>query len=113
MASIDDWAAKVAQRIAEEPDYHKHGQSPQQGVTRSAQWESRIAAIIATSAEPLIQIVRDAKREHTFAIDASKAPGRDMIVAGCAKKFFPHEPCTCGADAWNARVDAVLDGKTG
>ena len=59
--------------------------------------ERDIIPAIVKYMEPLIALLRESKREHegepwpcdaTFTRDAG--------------------PCSCGADAWNARVDAVL-----
>lgn len=84
MASVNDWAAKAAKYLHEDlTDRH------------NPPTIERVAAIIATFAEPLMTLLREARREHT----------RD-----CATERREWE-CTCGADAWNARVDAALVGE--
>jgi len=54
-------------------------------------------------------LLRDSKREHMFMLDKIRGLGRAAVV-GCTKQLYPDDECTCGADAWNARVDAVLSG---
>ncbi len=53
--------------------------------------------------EPLIEIVRGAKREH----DDGEAI--DCPMAHPDYAYNKGEPCTCGADAWNAKIDAALN----
>jgi hypothetical protein len=86
---IEDWATKAARRIKDEP--------------RGAS-EDRIAAIIATFAEPLMKLLHESRREHILCEDGV-----------CYKATVPEDEmeeaeCTCGADAWNAKVDKALDG---
>ena len=80
MPSINDWAAKAAREIVIDMDLRER-------------YEERIAAIIATFAESLTRLLREAKREHW-----------------CRKDFDPNVICTCGADAFNERIDRVLNG---
>lgn len=107
--SIQDWAAKCATRIDEEFVTAKHRPSPE-----------RIAAIIATFAEPLMNLLRESKREHLHEQDTV---GRSYCCPQCTCQSWPDdpegdfeptpnsdEPCTCGADTWNAKVDRVLNG---
>lgn len=77
--TIQDWATRAAQYIS------------QQKVARNA-------AVIATFAEPWMKLLRESKHSH---------------VVGCPKYdyddiFDKDDTCTCGADAWNARVDEAL-----
>lgn len=60
--------------------------------------------------EPLITLLREAKREHAFTLGPRLLNEQrgGVIVKGCRKGAYAMEPCTCGADAWNARVDAAL-----
>jgi hypothetical protein len=85
MPTINDWALKCAKRIKQE------GKAS----------EERIATIIAFYAEPLMQALRDSRRAHD---EHCPAANPDYT-------YNVDEPCTCGADAWNAYVDAVLGGK--
>ena len=111
MASINDWAAKAAERIQEECDGNF-------GCTVSVE---RIAAIIATFAEPLIALLQESRREHYHF--GGDIPGTDCCPR-CTCQCWPADPepdfepepnsklpCDCGADAWNARVEAVLGGR--
>lgn len=91
MASINDWAAKAAARIADE-----YGIRKSHSLTREAQ-ESHIAAIIATFAEPLVKLLKDR---------GTKA--HDVI---CAHYYDDFEDCTCGATEWNKKVEEALDGQ--
>jgi hypothetical protein len=85
MASVNDWATKAAQHI--------HDELPR---IRNRPRVDRIAAIIATYAEPLIVLLTESKREHE-----EMCANQRIVFTGI---------CHCGADAWNARVDAVLAG---
>lgn len=97
MASANDWAAKAARHIIEELPPHR-GRQPR---------EERIAAIIATFAEPLLKLLQEARREH----DATYLDeGNDHEP--CPKHYDEDAiTCTCGANEWNARIDAVITGK--
>lgn len=83
---VYDWAAKAGAYLHAE------------GVRLSSH---RIAAVIAHFAEPLVTLLRESKREHE----------PDGEQEGCLKNTDEDEACDCGADAWNARVDAVLAGR--
>lgn len=93
MPSINDWATKAAQRILLE---YKH---------KSPHWlgnsEEKVATIIATFAEPLVKLLWESRQEHD---------DDDCPMAHPDYVYNSGEPCTCGADAWNARVDDALDG---
>lgn len=84
--NIHDWASQCAERIDGEYD------------SKSRPRIARIAAIIETFAAPILKLLREAKREHR---DCS----RSMMIEGDDPEDYP---CSCGASAWNARVDAVL-----
>jgi len=112
MASIKDWAAKAASRIAEEWPNNRRLDRPS---------EAHIAAIIETFAKPLLDLVRESKREHHHSPDGDIRDG--TCCPQCCCELWPDDPegdfepspnsdkpCDCGADAWNARVDAALNG---
>lgn len=119
MPSINDWAAKCADRIDDEYPHARGKQHPS---------IDRIAAIIATFAEPLMNLLRESKREHYHCEDSWYCCGKcdhDCHYRGAEdhehdEDCYPNTHdgegartngvCNCGADAWNARVDAVLDG---
>lgn len=97
MASIHDWATNCAARIKAEP--------------RSASVD-RIAAIIATFAEPLMKALREAKIEHHHSDDSFYCcPKCDHFQNG--EPLDDDSPCDCGAEAHNARIDAALAGLDG
>lgn len=86
MPSVNDWAAKAAERIYEEFPISTHGMPKVE----------RIAAIIATFAAPLVALLRESRRECST---TCRAYGNYQP---------PYEECSCGADEWNARVDKAL-----
>lgn len=89
MASVNDWAAKAAERIVFEFDNLGY-----KGIAKVRQ-EDRIAAIIATYAAPLLKVVNDARRHH------------DTI---CEAHYHKGARCSCGASKYNARIDRALNG---
>lgn len=105
--SINDWAAKAARRISDEfPDTYRVHNGEVGGRAYYDEMErvwpdakiERAAAIIATFVEPLVALLWEARREHN---------------TGClaySNYQPPYEDCTCGADEWNAKVDAALNG---
>jgi len=114
MSSINDWAAKAARRIMLLYDLDRI--APQDKSVYA------IAAIIAMHAEPLMALLREARREHYHCDDSwyccgkcdhpdhgqlypeyflSSHDGEAARVAGI---------CNCLADAWNARIDKALEG---
>lgn len=117
MPSIWDWAAQAAKRIVEELRPAR---------TRQAQEasEARVAAIIATFAQPLLELVQASRRGHYHCDDSWYCCGK--CTCSCTDSHehdsdcYPasHDGeaarttgvCNCGADAWNARVDAALAG---
>lgn len=89
-AVAKSWTTKAARKIAQESMHQRPS-------------EERIAAIIATFAGPLVALLQESKREHQWDEDDK-----------CDKlnKIDPAEKvCTCGTDAWNARVNAALNGE--
>ncbi len=105
MPSINDWAAKAARRVIEE-------------VEENVQWrnrmlvkptDERIAAIIATFAEPLVQLLKECGcGTHSRGYNEESAD-----YPPCPKSYEDGEndKCNCGADDFNAKVDAILAGK--
>ena len=98
--STEDWAAKAARRIKQGIDA--------QVANHTYLQEERIAAVIATFAEPLVKLLRESRREHSRTYldemnDYPPCPLSDVDAIG-------DEKCTCGADAFNAKIDAVLAG---
>lgn len=94
MASVNDWAAKCAEFILDE-------------ISENVQWrnrrlvtpsQERIAAIIATFAEPMLKLLYESRRHH-------QPP--------CHRVFDDDmtDVCTCGATEWNAKIDEALGGR--
>lgn len=111
MSSINDWASKAAHRIATEITF---------GVPHvpRQRHENRIAAIIATFAEPLVALLKESRREHHHCDDSWYCCGKCKSEDHCGITLTSHDApkrragvCDCGADAWNARVDAALAGE--
>lgn len=120
MASINDWAAKAANRIADEVTYGKN---------RNGRSVERIAAIIATYAAPLLTLLEASRRSHLHVEDdtwyccgACAHPcdndegDHEHDESCCVDSHDGASPreqgvCNCGATAWNAKVDAALSGK--
>lgn len=106
MASIDDWAAKAVDYI-----HSTYLSSPRP--TRE-----RTAAVIETFAKPLLDLVMESRREHEHGLHGVRC------CPQCCCESWPDDPegdfeptpnsddpCSCGADAWNAKVDAALGGR--
>lgn len=127
MASIEDWAAKTARRIVDE---YNDRRIPRKD-------EAHVAAIVATFAEPLVALLRESHRSHYHCDDNwwyccgkcthgdhVMCPGGDdhehdasCYLPSCYTGSHDGEAsrtsgvCNCGADAWNARVAEVLNGR--
>ena len=86
MPSINDWAARAAERIADEPILKK----------RDKQWEERVAAIIATFAAPILKLLEESRHVHY-----------ECTREGDEENTTPDD-CTCGADEWNKKIDEAL-----
>jgi len=116
-----NWITRTADKISSEIDVG----------SLSYPGEDRIAAIIATFAEPLVALLREARREHYHCNDSwyccGKCTHSDHVLCDGDEEDHEHNAacylgshkgeaartsgiCNCGADAWNARVDAVLGG---
>lgn len=124
MPSINDWAAKAATRIVMEEFVKVRGQAACEAA------ESRIAAIIATYAEPLIALLRESKRPHYHNEDDQwYCCGACTHECWVIEEDQDHEHdknccvdshdipkriqgvCDCGAAEWNARINrALLEG---
>lgn len=73
-----------------------------------AEIETHLQHVWTTARQPLIDLLRESKREHRFIVDARRGKrGRDAID-GCSKGLYPDDVCTCGVDAFNARVEEAL-----
>src|SRR2546430_2375640 len=81
----------------------------------------RIAAIVATFAEPLMALLQESKREHYHCDDSWYCCGKcthqdhvlhegEYLSSHGGEAARTSGACNCGADKWNARVDAVLAG---
>jgi len=116
MSSVNDWAAKAARRIDEEYPFNRE-------IARPRPTKDRIAAIIATFAEPLVALLRESRRDHHHAADGDVCDGACCPQCCCCESW-PDDPegdfeptpnsdaaCTCGAAEWNARIDAALEGR--
>ena len=105
MPSINDWAAKAADRIINDSTvraFYLGNFSKPPSVEYTTE---RIAAIIALHAEPLMALLRETRREHN-----------DTDEGYCPRNYPDHwtvskAKCICGADAWNVRIDAALAGE--
>lgn len=109
MPNINGWAAKAAEGISSEfPSIKFPDMLPS---------DERIAAIIATFAEPLVALLREARREHFHSerdtLDCCPQCRRDLGLPGykCTGGWPKDGSCTCGASKWNARIDAALAGE--
>ena len=87
MPSIQDWAARAAKHIADSE--------------RKSSVE-RIAAVISYFTKPLEDLLRASKRAHAETCSRVNEEESDLE---------PDDLCTCGADEWNKKVDAALDGR--
>ena len=54
--------------------------------------------------EPLIALLREAKREHF--VNEEECYYSCASLQPIGSRLFG--PCSCGADEWNARIDGVL-----
>jgi hypothetical protein len=84
---LQDWAARAGAYLHAE------------GVRLSSH---RIASVVAHFAEPITRLLQEARREHEY--------NDDQTLCCALVRIRPQAdaPCTCGADAFNARIDEVL-----
>lgn len=99
MPSIDDWAAKAADRIDDEYPHARREQRPS---------VERIAAIVATFAEPILMLLAESRRSHHRGYNDESC---DYPPCPASDEDVNDEKCTCGADAWNARIETALSGR--
>lgn len=105
MASVNDWAAKAARRVAEE-----YCEADQPGNVSI----DRIAAIIETFAEPMRKLLIESRREHSRgyhdeACDYPPCPVSEEDHTLMAPS--EEDECTCGATKWNKKIDEALNGR--
>jgi hypothetical protein len=105
VASIQDWASRCALRI--------------KSVEKGASVE-RLAAVIEVFAKPMLDLLKQARREHYHCDDSWYCCGRCTHPDHSRDdEDFPasHESgsgnrvsgvCNCGADEFNAKIDAAL-----
>lgn len=117
MANVNDWTTKAARRIRGDMDYWGDKLLPHDK-------EERIAAIIATFAEPLMTLLRESKRMHRHDTPLDEDETNDCCPQCACDSWIgterimtdndeypanrPGELCTCGAAEWNAKIDEVL-----
>jgi hypothetical protein len=94
--STEEWATKAARQIMTEGDRLRLALGG--GLV-----ESEVASIISAHVAPLAALLQEARREHHGVDDEGDPCEKVNYLDGL-------HVCTCGADAWNARVDAVLAG---
>lgn len=83
--TVNDWATRAAEYLVD---------TPQRRDATRAQRVSRIAAVIATFAEPHLKQLHSMRKTHTSRCPAAKDED---------------DTCKCGARAWNARIDKSLE----
>ena len=113
MPSVYDWATKCAEKIREWVN-HEWSLREFSDITVD-QGEAikmhadRIAAIVALHAGPLVTLLRECGRGvHSKGYNEESS---DYPPCPKSHEFGDaDDKCTCGADAWNARVDAALRG---
>lgn len=92
---MEDWTAKAARRIRSEMLVVVPAHEPSMvGLGPS---EERIAAIIEASAEPIVALLKES--------------GRGVHSKGYNEEACDCPPCPKSDDAWNARVEAALEGR--
>lgn len=110
MSSIHDWAAVAAQKIRGEFRGCKEGPS-----------QERIAAIIDYFSQPWTKLLREAKRGHYHCDDSWYCCGKcthpdhsdeseDYLPSHAGEASRKSGVCNCGAEEWNAKIDAALAG---
>ena len=82
MASSQDWARAAAEYILRDAQCRHNAE--------------RVVAILDAFSKPMTTLLRQAKREHYY----PPCPKSNEHTADA--------PCTCNADAWNAKIDAML-----
>jgi hypothetical protein len=130
--SIKNWAARAAQAINDEIDFDRVSReqfTEQAASIIAAHAEPRIEELEAEivqwktnsrenkligeensgrvdkvegKVEALVALLRESKREHSDGEDI------DCPMANPTFEYNKGEPCTCGADTWNARINAAL-----
>ena len=95
-ATIQDWTIRAAVAIARTP--------PDQYRTE------RIAATIATFAEPMVKLLRESIKPHHHCDDSWYCCPRCQHSDHGKSYIGPSDLCDCGADEWNKKVEAVLHG---
>lgn len=106
MLSLNDWAAKAARKIHEEVSEIVASAQPHRQYKLPS--EQRMAAIIAVHAKPILALLNECGRgghSRGYNDEACDYPP-------CATSYDENAKCTCGADKWNARVDAALNGES-
>ena len=100
MPSVNDWAAKCAREIRDE--------LPLRLKTPS---EERIAAMIIVYLNPILEVLRDARREHRHDEEGQCCAQCKCNSGGSEEQEpnHPNFPCDCGADDLNNRIDKVLE----
>lgn len=110
--SIHNWASEAADHIVDE-------------VSENVQWRNRrlvtpsverIAAIIATFAEPLITLLNESRRAHRHdGLYGKTCCPRCTCHSEDDEESEANDPthgCNCEAGAWNEKIDSVLAGNT-
>lgn len=103
---MSDWAARAAEQIQNE--YLKTAPESPELVTNED-----VASIISSHAAPLVALLREARREHYHCDDSwyccPLCDSDDHGGPGAGGAYKKPGECTCGADAFNARIDALLN----
>jgi len=97
--SVQDWAARAARKILDDLVIKHHR-------IVGVPTEERIAAIIVTFAEPILNLLHEARRTHDRGYHAESCD-----YPPCPKSEEDADDdtkCTCAADKWNARIDEAL-----
>lgn len=115
ISSINDWASRAAERVRDE-----YRSAAEWGSTPS---QERVAAIIATFAEPLLKLLSEARRVHHHEKDDSwyccgacthpcenDEEDHEHDDSCCVESTMDRVQgkCDCGADAWNKKIEEAL-----
>lgn len=104
MASTIDWASRAAEHIIDELcDTLSIERTMTFAVFEGKQ--ERIAAIILAYADPLITLLQKARRKHHNTLTDYGGWACGVFIENADGST---EACTCGADAWNEKIDNAL-----
>ncbi len=110
---VKDWVKEAATQIYHEEKELDHVEGI---IRRHCPFKQDVAYVLLDEAKRLADLLVESKRDHTHCDDSwyccGKCRAADHLLSAdewlSSNRYRTGGVCSCGADAWNKRVDEII-----